>query len=186
LRFVPESCFGKAVTMISANVLSAQTGKQPSLRTCLAVLLAAGAALLLLPGPQARDVASVLALALDQICSVAGSDPDERRDMVTPVTSYALPNVPGKRITVVKVSYPPGGFTPPHRHSGTVTAYVTMGAVRSQLGGGPIETFKAGTSFFEPPGSVHLVSENASATEPAELIAIFVADEGATLTTFLQ
>ena len=68
---------------------------------------------------------------------------------------------------------------------GSVTAYITKGEVRSQLGGGPVETFKVGQSFFEPPGSTHLISANASNTEPAELIAVFVADEGAELTTFL-
>lgn len=41
-------------------------------------------------------------------------------------------------------------------------------------------------SFFEPPGSTHMVSANASTTEPAELIAVFVADEGAQLTTMLE
>ena len=93
---------------------------------------------------------------------------------------------PGKRVTVVRVFYGPGGFTPPHHHAGSVTAYVTKGEIRSQLGGGPVETFKVGQSFFEPPGSTHLVSANASTTEPAELIAIFVADEGAQLTTLLK
>jgi hypothetical protein len=37
-------------------------------------------------------------------------------------------------------------------------------------------------TFFEPPGSDHLVSENASATEPASLLAIFIAEDGAVLT----
>jgi quercetin dioxygenase-like cupin family protein len=54
------------------------------------------------------------------------------------------------------------------------------------LGGGPVETFKVGQSFFEPPGATHLVSANASTTEPAELIAVFVADEGAQLTTYIE
>jgi len=49
---------------------------------------------------------------------------------------------------------------------------------------GPARIYKAGEDFFEPPGSEHLVSENASATEPASLLAIFVADDGAQLTTF--
>lgn len=102
------------------------------------------------------------------------------------ITSHALPNVAGKKITVVRVSYGPGGFTPPHRHSGSVTAYITKGQVRSQLEGGPLETFEVGQSFFEPPGAIHLVSANASNTEPAELIAVFVADEGAELTTLLD
>ena len=107
-------------------------------------------------------------------------------DSVELITSQALPNVPGKRITVVRVTYGPGGFTRPHRHAGTVTAYITKGQIRSQLGGGPVETFQVGQSFFEPPGSTHMVSANASSTEPAELIAVFVADEGAELTTYLD
>ena len=101
------------------------------------------------------------------------------------VTSHALPNVPGKRVTIVRVTYGPGGFTPPHYHAGTVTAYVTKGQIRSQLQGGPVEIFDVGQSFFEPPGAIHLVSANASSTDWAELIAVFVADEGAQLTTFI-
>jgi quercetin dioxygenase-like cupin family protein len=102
------------------------------------------------------------------------------------ITSHALPDIPGKRVTIVRVTYGPGGFTPPHRHAGTVTAYITKGHIRSQLEGGPLETFEVGQSFFEPPGAIHAVSANASNTEMAELIAVFVADEGAQLTTFLD
>jgi quercetin dioxygenase-like cupin family protein len=107
-------------------------------------------------------------------------------DKVEPIASYALPNVPGKRVTIVRVFYGPGGFTRPHKHAGSVTAYITKGEIRSQLGGGPVEVFKVGQSFFEPPGSTHMISANASNTEPAELVAVFVADEGAQLTTFLD
>jgi quercetin dioxygenase-like cupin family protein len=46
------------------------------------------------------------------------------------------------------------------------------------------KVYKAGESFFEPPGSEHLVSANASTSKPASLLAIFVADDGAGLTTF--
>jgi len=122
--------------------------------------------------------------AIEPLCMSSASG--STLDVVEPVGSYALPNMPGKRVTVVRVFYGPGGFTRPHRHSGSVTAYITKGEIRSQLGGGPVETFKVGQSFFEPPGSTHMVSANASATEPAELIAVFVADEGAQLTTFLD
>jgi len=102
------------------------------------------------------------------------------------VSSHALPDMPGKRVAVVRVIYGPGGFTPPHRHAGTVTAYITKGQIRSQLAGGPVEVFDVGQSFFEPPGAIHLVSANASNTDWAELIAVFVADEGAQLTTFIE
>ena len=130
--------------------------------------------------PLTRDLVSSV---IEPFCMTAAGSP---LDTVEPITSHALPNVPGKRVTVVRVFYGPGGFTRPHRHSGSVTAYITKGEVRSQLGGGPVETFKVGQSFFEPPGSTHLVSANASNTEPAELIAVFVADDGAQLTTFLE
>jgi quercetin dioxygenase-like cupin family protein len=44
--------------------------------------------------------------------------------------------------------------------------------------------YNAGESFFEPPGSRHLISEYASSKEPASLLAVFIADDGARLTTF--
>jgi quercetin dioxygenase-like cupin family protein len=102
------------------------------------------------------------------------------------VNSYAIPDMPGKRVTVVRVTYGPGGFTPPHRHGGTVTAYITKGQIKSQLNDGPVEIFNVGQTFFEPMGTIHRVSANASNTEWAELIAVFVADEGAQLTTLLD
>ena len=102
------------------------------------------------------------------------------------VNSYAIPDMPGKRVTVVRVTYGPGGFTPAHRHGGIVTAYITKGKIRSQLNDGPVEVFDVGQSFFEPMGTIHRVSANASNTEWAELIAVFVADEGAHLTTLLD
>jgi quercetin dioxygenase-like cupin family protein len=132
--------------------------------------------------PLTRDLAAAV---IEPFCMTSASA-NSPENVVEPISSHALPNVPGKRVTVVRVSYGPGGFTPPHYHAGSVTAYVTKGQIRSQLGGGPVETFNVGQSFFEPPGSTHLVSANASTAEPAELIAIFVADEGAQLTTMLK
>jgi quercetin dioxygenase-like cupin family protein len=126
-----------------------------------------------------------IATTAEPLCMVADSA-GSPLDRVEPIGSYALPNVAGKRVTIVRVFYGAGGFTRPHRHAGSVTAYITKGEIRSQLAGGPVETFKVGQSFFEPPDATHLVSANASNTEPAELIAVFVADEGAQLTTFIE
>ena len=138
----------------------------------------------------ALAITRVLPLTIDAVSAVVeplcATPAGSALDTVEPIGSYALPNVPGKRVTMVRVFYGPGGFTRAHRHAGSVTAYITKGEIRSQLGGGPLETFKVGQSFFEPPGSTHLVSANASNTEPAELIAVFVADEGAQLTTFIE
>jgi len=132
--------------------------------------------------PSTMDAISAIIEPLCAVSDSAGSPLDK----VEPIASYALPNVPGKRVTIVRVFYGPGGFTRAHRHAGSVTAYITKGEIRSQLGGGPVEIFKVGQSFFEPPGATHLISANASNTEPAELIAVFVADEGAQLTTFIE
>ena len=132
--------------------------------------------------PLRMDALSELPLVLCAADASSGSSLNK----VEVVSSHALPDLPGKRVTVVRVTYGPGGFTPPHRHAGTVTAYITKGQIRSQLQGGPVEIFDVGQSFFEPPGAIHLVSANASSTDWAELIAVFVTDEGAQLTTLIE
>ena len=98
--------------------------------------------------------------------------------------SEKLPNVPGKTLTAVVVSYAPCGKSGPHRHAGSVFAYVLSGMVRSQLEGGPVKVYRAGESWWEPPAAHHIVSANASPTEPARLLAVIVADTGAQLTTY--
>jgi quercetin dioxygenase-like cupin family protein len=108
--------------------------------------------------------------------------PAARAEQVRPAFSYELPNAPGMSVTGLLVDYAPGEASARHHHAGSVTAYVLSGAIRSENSAtGPARVYKAGESFFEPPGSVHLVSENASATEHASLLAIFVAPDGANL-----
>lgn len=93
--------------------------------------------------------------------------------------------MPGRSITAVVVSYAPGGNSGKHHRSGSVFAYVLSGAIRSENSAtGPVKVYRGGESFFEPPGSEHLVGENASTMEPASLLAIFTADDGADLTIF--
>jgi quercetin dioxygenase-like cupin family protein len=114
-----------------------------------------------------------------------GKDPADAA--VKPVIAQALPNVPGKKLTALLVSYPPGGASASHKHAVCVFAYVLSGKIRSEVSTtGPARVYSAGEGFFESPGSVHRVSENASKTEPASLLAVFVADEGATLTEKAQ
>ena len=144
-----------------------------------------GLACALAVGKALPPMVGAVSALVEPLC-MANESAGSTLDKVEPIASYALPNVPGKRVTIVRVFYGPGGFTRAHRHAGSVTAYVTKGEIRSQLGGGPVEIFQVGQSFFEPPGATHLVSANASNTEPAELIAVFVADEGAELTTLIE
>jgi len=96
---------------------------------------------------------------------------------VKPLSCEKLPNVPGHSITTALVEFPPNAYTPRHRHPGSVTAFVIEGALRSQMEGGPAVTYTMGQTWFEPPGAIHSFAENASATEPAELLATFVAED---------
>jgi quercetin dioxygenase-like cupin family protein len=101
---------------------------------------------------------------------------------VTLVYSHELPNVPGKSIKGVLVEYGPGGYSPGHTHpqSTFIHATVLEGAIRSQVNDGPVTVYKAGESFSEMPGDRHAVSANASETEPAKLLAVFVVDSNVT------
>ena len=121
-----------------------------------------------------------LTLALVQMAG----HPAHAQSQAKVARSEKLPNVPGKSVTAVVVTFPPGAKSPPHRHAGSVLVYVLSGEVRSENSAtGPAHVYKVGETFFEPAGSTHLVSENASATESATILAVFVADDGATLTT---
>ena len=101
---------------------------------------------------------------------------------MTVVYQHELPNVPGKSIKGVLVEYGPGGYSPGHMHPKSAFIYATVleGAIRSQVNDGPVTTYRAGQSWSEVPGDRHSVSANASETEPAKLLAVFVLDTNET------
>lgn len=107
-------------------------------------------------------------------------------DRVTVNFEQAIPNIPGKSLIAVIVDYPPGGASIPHIHakSAFIYAFVVSGKIESKVNDGKVRTYKAGESWSEPPGANHSISRNASKTEPARLLAVFVADtDDKTLTT---
>ncbi|MCA6107809.1 cupin domain-containing protein [Bradyrhizobium cenepequi] len=108
------------------------------------------------------------------------------QETVKPVFQHAIPNIPGKKLVAVVVNYPPGAKSASHRHakSAFIYAHVLTGAIRSAVGNEPAKVYQVGESFYEEPGAHHRVSENASATEPASLLAVFIVDaEDQPLTT---
>jgi quercetin dioxygenase-like cupin family protein len=103
----------------------------------------------------------------------------EQRETVAAAFAHPIANVPGKTLSAVVVNYAPGAKTPPHRHGQSfVVGYVLEGSIRSKIDNGQEIIYRAGESWTEKPGAHHLVSENGSSTEPARLLAIFVADTG--------
>lgn len=149
------------------------SGPQPML------LVAGGAAALAaLWGIRPAEVPAPAMPAHVHAQAESGAAPGARpATVVTPLSCEALPNVPGKSVTTVTVDFPPGAHTPAHRHPGSVTAFVIRGAVRSQIAGSLPQVYGPGTTWFEPPGALHLFAENASATEPTRILAVFVADD---------
>jgi quercetin dioxygenase-like cupin family protein len=60
--------------------------------------------------------------------------------------------------------------------------YVVEGSLRTKVQGKPEMIYKAGQSFYEAPNGIHLVSANASTTEPAKFLAYFICDRDTALT----
>ena len=126
-------------------------------------------------------LATLIAVAI--LAPAAHAEPTPQNSDQNPVirTVFDQPtNVPGKSLETVTVSYPPGAKSAAHHHakSAFIMAYVISGAVRSQLEGEPARVYHAGETWSEAPGAHHTVSENASATEPAELLAVFLVGTG--------
>jgi len=97
---------------------------------------------------------------------------------VTKNFEAAIPNIPGKSLIAVEVDYAPGAASPSHTHakSAFIYAYVISGAIESKVNDGETRIYRAGESWSEPPGALHSISRNASKTEPAKLLAVFVLD----------
>jgi quercetin dioxygenase-like cupin family protein len=121
----------------------------------------------------------LLGAAAFTLVSFAASAHDTDLDAkVTLVYDHAQPHVPGKSMKGVLVEYGPGGTSSAHIHPESAFIYATVleGAIRSRVNDGPVIVYHAGESFSEMPGDRHAVSANASATEPARLLAVFVVD----------
>jgi quercetin dioxygenase-like cupin family protein len=139
---------------------STTTMKHSILTTCLAVLAAAafpaGA-----HGP-------------DKDAGHAAGHPET----VTPLFKRALPNVPGKAMVAVEVSFPPGAAAAPHTHpaSAFLYAYVLSGEIVSAVDQEPPHVYKTGDSWYEAPGARHPVTRNPSKDTPARLLVVFITD----------
>jgi quercetin dioxygenase-like cupin family protein len=103
---------------------------------------------------------------------------------VTPLMAQPLPGFAGpeKEGAVALVEFPPGTSSAAHRHNAHVFVYVLEGSLVMQVKGGQEVTLKAGDTFYENPGDIHVVSKNASPTAPAKILTFFVKDKGAPAT----
>jgi quercetin dioxygenase-like cupin family protein len=98
---------------------------------------------------------------------------------VTPLLTKELTGIPGKEGSILTVEYPPGASSPIHRHNAHVFVYVLEGTVIMQVRGGAEVRLTQGQTFYESPSDIHVVSRNASTSEPAKFIVFSVKDIGA-------
>ncbi|MCK8665205.1 cupin domain-containing protein [Pseudomonas azerbaijanoccidens] len=118
--------------------------------------------------------APFVALTLTVSASAFAHETGAPSEKVTVLQEQLLKNVPGKKALMIEVDYKPGQSSIAHKHDGTAMAYVLSGAITSQVKGEKAVTYKAGEYWYEAAGSEHLVSKNASATQPAKLLVFMV------------
>ena len=99
------------------------------------------------------------------------------------LSTTALQNIPGHKVTSLTVSLKPSISVPSHYHDGFVFVYVIKGTVLSQLNNEEAIIYSAGDSWIENPGDQHSQTKNMSDTDSATLLAVFVASNSARLTT---
>jgi quercetin dioxygenase-like cupin family protein len=97
---------------------------------------------------------------------------------VQPLLTQDLPDIPGKEVVMLTVTYLPGGASLPHRHDADVFVYVLEGSVLMQVDGQPAVTLGPGQTFREGPTDVHRQSANASATQPAKIVVFMIKGKG--------
>ena len=143
----------------------------------LVVLFAAAVSLTVPAAVLAQQRAQTGTQARSATKTLAGES-EALRETVTVVADVPIPNLPGKRLVSRVIDYPPGGGSAPHRHARTafLYAYVLSGEIRSQVDDEPVRVYRPGETWFEKPGSYHRVSENASDTKPARLLAVLIVD----------
>ena len=102
-------------------------------------------------------------------------------ETIKPIMSNDLAGVSGKEVLMYTVDFPPGFSSPVHRHNAQVSLYVLEGSVVMQVKGGKEITLRPGQSFYESPSDIHVVSRNASTTEPAKFLVFLIKEKGAPL-----
>ena len=105
---------------------------------------------------------------------------------VTRLMTKDLPDVPGKEGMIETVDFAPGEVSQPHRHNADLFVYVLEGSVITQVKGGSPQTVHAGEVFYESPTDLHIVSRNASETQPAKLLVFYVKAKGTPPTVLLR
>jgi quercetin dioxygenase-like cupin family protein len=119
-----------------------------------------------------RPIIAVLALAFWSLAH--GADDT----IVSTLMTKELEDIAGKEAQMLVVEYPPGGADAAHRHDAHAFIYVLEGSIVMQVSGGEEVTLTLGQTFYEGPDDIHSVGRNASRTQPAKFLVVFVKGKG--------
>ena len=98
------------------------------------------------------------------------------------VMSQLLPDIPGKQVVILAITYPPGYSGAVHRHYAHAFAYVLEGSVVMGLNDGTPVTLTPGQTFYEGPNDIHTISRNASKTKPAKFLVFLIKNKNSPIT----
>jgi quercetin dioxygenase-like cupin family protein len=129
-----------------------------------------------------------LACALVIVAGVSAAAPANAAPeaIATPLMTRPLSDYPGKEGLMLLVEYPPGSVDPVHRHDAHAFIYVLEGSIVMQVKGGKEVTVTRGQTFYEGPDDVHVIGRNASSTQPAKFLVVFLKKEGAPVLTAVK
>lgn len=122
-------------------------------------------------------------LKLSLMASFIASTAVAQEQIVTPLFQTSLNDIDGREGLMVTVDFPPGVAGAKHRHDAHTFVYVLEGSVVMQVEGGERTVLTEGETFYETPADIHTVGMNASMTEPAKILVLFIKQEGAPVST---
>jgi quercetin dioxygenase-like cupin family protein len=99
-----------------------------------------------------------------------------------PVLEHLLPpvNPPVRLVKGARIRFAPGQPTGLHRHPISTCGVVTKGSFILQVEGEAEQHLKTGDGFFEPAGATIRRFDNASPSEPAEIVCFYLTDAAET------
>jgi quercetin dioxygenase-like cupin family protein len=114
--------------------------------------------------------------------------PATEGQVITPLLEQNLTApAPDVTATVLDLSFAPGDAgSPPHTHSGPTIGYVVEGEFLFQVAGEPVRILKAGESFYELDGAIHVWGANASNMKACKVIATVYGRPGEPILTFVD
>ena len=122
-----------------------------------------------------QTLIAISALSAVSAAAVAEEFPPLQR---VPVLEEAIPstNPAIKLVRGARIRFAPRQTTGLHRHPISVAGVVTAGSFIIKKEGEPEKLVKTGEPFFEAAGVTTERFDNASDTEPAEIVAFFLTD----------